>query len=520
VGIAFQAIERVWLRAGVLALGTVSVLTPLAYAADSQAPAANEATSPGTPDESVKFDDTLAEKFSAYRIEHVGKDGIKLVSAAHQNSYTVTLLGSDTNAESDHAELPAGEAWQRSFGMDVDGKLGSIFQTNLQTHFTQAQRTLDQELFGLQPLDTAGNNHRALAEVSFTTKFLGDRVSIGSTRKNSSLEPFEDVQTSKGTFEQDQFSASIWRVGHDELSVDGSLTRMDADYQDLVGNPSEILQKRNKETRQLRSKLNVDRVGLFVTQRNTSALAPNLPGARPAQAEIETGISIGLSDLRDSGSETVVAPIVAMLPDSIWLSTDHGSVESVVESASPFGALEKSAFGLSRNWDIAALDLSYWRSSVQASPSLASDALWRAHGMDVTGNIYSGPWSVSGSLSWYRADNFAAWNNSAEGSVNGSLFLAWHPQWGPKLSAGLTNYAYQADFFDYHGLEQSSLFRYQVAVDISPWLASSLRDGQTQLTFLASFQGDATRSQWSQAAYNGQEGNVFVGLKFARPFLY
>jgi len=256
-----------------------------------------------------------------------------------------------------------------------------------------------------------------------------------------------------------------------------------------------------------------------VTERNISAIVPDRPGASPAQAEIETGINVRLSDLRNAGSESFVAPVLAVLPDTIWISTDHGSIEPASENAS-FSALEKSAFGLTRNWNAAALNLSYWQSTVQTRPGFATDALWRAHGMDVTGNLYSGPWSVSGSLSWYRADNLAAWNNSAEGSVNGSLFLAWHPQWGPKLSAGLTNYDYQADFLDYHGLEQSSLFRYQVAVDVSPWLARSLHDTQTQLTFLASFQGDATRYQWSQASYNGEEGNVFVGLKLARPFLY
>jgi len=520
VGIGFQGLRHVWLRAALVALGIAPILTPVAQAADSEASAADQPAADGATDQPVRLDGKLAEKFSDYRIEHVGKDRIKLVSTGLENSYAVTLLGSNSSAESAEAVLPAGEAWQRSFGVEVEGKLGAIFQTDLQTHFTQAQRTVDQELFGLQPLDTAGNNNRAVGEVSFTTQFLGDRISIGSTRKESSLEPFAELQTSKGISEQDQFSASIWRSAHTGLSVDGSLTRMDADYQDLIGNPGDILQKRNKETRQVRSKLDVYGVGLFVTQRDTSALSPDLPGAHPAQAEIETGISVGLSDLRDSGSGTLVAPVMAVLPDSIWLSTDHGSVEPATDNSSPAGALEKSAFGLTRNWDVAALNLSYWRSTVQTRPSLATDALWRAHGMDVTGNLYSGPWSVSGSLSWYRSDNLAEWNNSAEGSLNGSLFLAWHPQWGPKLSAGLTNYAYQADFFDYHGLEQSSLFRYQVAVDVSPWLASGLRDTQTQLTFLASFQGDATRYQWSQASYNGQEGNIFVGLKFARPFLY
>ena len=40
------------------------------------------------------------------------------------------------------------------------------------------------------------------------------------------------------------------------------------------------------------------------------------------------------------------------------------------------------------------------------------------------------------------------------------------------------------------------------------------------LPILAVLAGDTTRSQWSQAGYNVQDGNVFFGLKFARPFLY
>jgi len=518
VGIAFQTIQRVWLRAAMLTLGTL-VLPALAHAADVQA-TDDDTAAAETAGQPQKVKEISADKFADYRIERLGKDGIKLASTGQLNSYAVTLLGSDSNAESDHTVLPAGEAWQRSLGVEVEGKLGNVLETSLQTHFTQAQRTLSQELFGLQPLDSAGNNQRALGEFSVSTKFLGDRIGISSTRRQSSLSPFAEAETSKGTSEQDQFNASILRWGHDGLSVDGSLSRMDADYQDLVSvNPGDILQKRNKETRQLRSKLNVDRVGLFVTERNISAIVPDRPGASPAQAEIETGINVRLSDLRNAGSESFVAPVLAVLPDTIWISTDHGSIEPASENAS-FSALEKSAFGLTRNWNAAALNLSYWQSTVQTRPGFATDALWRAHGMDVAGNFYSGPWSVSGNLSWYRADNVAEWNNSAEGSINASLFLAWHPRQGPKVSAGLTNYAYQADFFDYNGMEQSSLFRYQVAVDMAPLLATTLRDSATQLTFLASFQGDSTRSQWSQAGYVGQEGNVFFGLKFAQPFLY
>ena len=140
--------------------------------------------------------------------------------------------------------------------------------------------------------------------------------------------------------------------------------------------------------------------------------------------------------------------------------------------------------------------------------------------MDVAGDIYSKRWSLSGNVSWYRAGNTALRLNSAEGSVNGSLFLTWHPSHGPKLSAGVTNYSYQADFFDYNGAEQSRLIRYQLALDFSPVLASAWFDKETQLTMLASFQGSKTGSQWSQVGYNSDEGNLFVGLKLARPFLY
>jgi hypothetical protein len=87
------------------------------------------------------------------------------------------------------------------------------------------------------------------------------------------------------------------------------------------------------------------------------------------------------------------------------------------------------------------------------------------------------------------------------------------------LSAGVTNYAYQADFFNYNGAEQNSLMRYQLTVDGSRLLASALSDRNAQLTFLASYQGNKSRSQWTQADYSSDVGNVFVGFRFARPFL-
>jgi hypothetical protein len=174
---------------------------------------------------------------------------------------------------------------------------------------------------------------------------------------------------------------------------------------------------------------------------------------------------------------------------------------------------------MTRNWNSGAINLSYWQSTVQAAAQLPDMAQWRGHGMDAAGNVYSGRFSLSGNLSWYKANDLALLNNNSENSVSGSLFVSWRPALWPKLSAGVTNYAYQADFFSYNGAEQNSLMRYQLTVDGSPLLATALSDRNAQLTFLASYQGNKSRSQWSQADYSSDVGNVFVGFRFARPFL-
>ncbi len=174
---------------------------------------------------------------------------------------------------------------------------------------------------------------------------------------------------------------------------------------------------------------------------------------------------------------------------------------------------------MTRNWDTGAVNLSYWRSSIETATPLPNEAEWRGHGLDLGGNISPGRWSMSGNLSWYTADNLAVLNNSAENSLNGSLFLSWRaPSW-PKLSAGITNYGYEADFLDYHGLERSSAMRYQLMLDCSSLLANALSGKSAQLTFLASFDANNSRSQWSQSGYSSAAGNMFLGFRFARPIL-
>jgi hypothetical protein len=82
----------------------------------------------------------------------------------------------------------------------------------------------------------------------------------------------------------------------------------------------------------------------------------------------------------------------------------------------------------------------------------------------------------------------------------------------------MTNYAYQQAFLSYAGLEQSSVMRYEVGVD-STSLLSAWRDSGAQLKFIASYQDNNSRSQWSQADTATGMQNVFFGFKFTRSLL-
>lgn len=442
---------------------------------------------------------------SAYHIERLGNQGIKLTSKNFENSYTITVLGSNTEGASQ-----AWDAWQKSLGVQVEGKLGGYLKTDLRTRFTEAQRTPDVGLFALQTTDPAGRDRRALEEFSLTTQFLGDRVAVTSSRRASNyagLDPALDH--SKGAYEQDRFNAWLWRSDRSSFSIEGSTSRVDSGFQNLA----QAAQTKNEESQHLRSKLSFGRAGIFVGQRASLALAPDRSTALSRQSDVETGATLGLSDLRQGG------PLLYLLPDSVWVSTNHGSVRQGDALASEARPMEKSAIGMTRSWESGSVNLSYWRSAVEAPASVPDESQWSGRGMDIGGTLHSGRLSVSGNLSLYTADNLAAWNNTAESNVNGSLFLTWTRATWPKLSAGVTNYAYQAAFFDYNGLEASSLMRYELAVDSSP-LLSAWANPEAQLKFIASYQGNSTRSQWTQNDYGGAStGDMFLGFKFTRSLL-
>lgn len=490
------------LRAALLVLGT----TPLAFNA---ALAAQDAALKDSKSEVLPR--VVVTPPSAYRIEKLGNQGIKLTSKNAENNYAITVLGSNAEAEAgDLRTLQAGESWQKSLGVEFQGKLGGFLKTDLSTRFTELEGTLIGQPFGMPISDAVGTNRRALEELSFSTQFLGDRVAITSSRRASNQSSFATAMAgAKGAHEQDRFNAWVWRSDKSSLSIEGSSSRVDSGFQTLALTPYPT-QTKSEESRQVRSKLSYGRAGVFVGQRQSLSLAPDRSTTLSRQSDIETGATLGLSDLRQGG------PLLFLLPDSVWVSTNHGSVEQGAQAyeARP---MEKSSIGMTRSWDSGTVNLSYWRSSVEGAPSFADESQWRGRGMDLAGTLNSGRLSVSGNLTWYTADNLAAWNNTAESNVNGSLFLTWRRAAWPKLSAGVTNYAYQAAFLDYGGLEGSSLTRYELGVDSSS-LLSAWADPAAQLKFIASYQGNSTRSQWAQNDSTGAS-DVFLGLKFTRSLL-
>jgi len=496
VGFRVGAKASAWLCTAALLLGTSSVSLTTAVAAEKPAPkdSANDVPLfvPVTPP-------------APYFIERVGNQGIKLSSKSSTNSYAITVLGSNGEANS----APGLEAWQKSLGVEVEGKLGSFMKTDLSTRFTELEGAADPRAFGPQTTDALGMDRRALEEFSLTTKFLGDRVAITSSRRASDhLAALDSALEGRqgAVSEQDKFNAWVWRSPTSSLSLEGSSNRVDSGFQNL----SQAMQTRNEENQQLKSKFSYGRAGIFVGQHEALALAPDRSTPLSRQSDIETGASLGLSDLRTGGV------VRELLPDSIWVSTSRGAVEQGSETAVS-RPLEKSAVGMTRSFDGGSLNLSYWRS--QVTPPVSDESQWRSHGMDIGGTLKSGPLSLSGNLSVYSADTIVIARTSAESNVNGSLFLTWSRAAWPKLSAGVTNYAYQSSFFDYGGVEQSSLMRYEVALDSTP-LLSGWRDPQAQLKFIASYQDNSYRSQWAQTGDTGGVAqNVFFGFKFSRSLL-
>ena len=154
---------------------------------------------------------------ATYHVEELGDKGVKLISNNLENNYALTLSGSNSDADTGLEALAPGEAWHKSLGVELEGKVGALLNTDFRTNFTEVERNSSAELFGLQSLDASADNRRALEEFDATTKFMGDRVTFTSSRRTSSLVPLgAGADDSKGTSEQDRFSAYLLAIGSEQ----------------------------------------------------------------------------------------------------------------------------------------------------------------------------------------------------------------------------------------------------------------------------------------------------------------
>jgi hypothetical protein len=204
----------------VLVLGTAPLVLGSALAAEEAPPSANAVELLLRPP---------AAASSTYHIEKLGNQGIKLTSKNPENSYAITVLGS--SAETAGAQAGASEAWQKSLGVQVEGKLGSFLKTNLTTRFTELEQSPDFGPFGPQSAEAVGTERRALEEFSFTTQFLGDRVAITSSRRASDHVGLDPALGRRGGYEQDKFNAWVWRSTKSSLSIEGVTSRVDSGFQ-------------------------------------------------------------------------------------------------------------------------------------------------------------------------------------------------------------------------------------------------------------------------------------------------
>jgi len=208
--------------------------------------------------------------------------------------------------------------------------------------------------------------------------------------------------------------------------------------------------------------------------------------------------------------------VLSLAPDTIWVSSNHGSLETGIASAALPAGTQKFTTGATRGWSTGDAFVSYWQSSVGMNASSIDVGQWSGRGLDAGGNLYFGKWLIYGSVSVYSDDNRGPWSSTAENSVSGSLLLTWNPTGGPSLTAGVMSYRYGYSMLDYGGFYGSDLQRFELAADFSR-VASARLDWDIGLKFLASYRTDVHESQWGNARSGDGLGKVFVGLRLGLP---
>ena len=450
--------------------------------------------------------------YAPYQIETTGDHGVRLSSTNSDVWYALTIGGTNANVSQGGQSLQPGETWRRSLQAEMQGKIGSILTMDLHSRFTEAARDADDSLFALQSVEGKGQRG-ALQDYQLSTHFYGGRVTFDSSHRVSTLAELDPgAHGVNGAAESENISASLWRNDFVDFSVSGGYDSMDANYADIDTTSADTSLK-DKQRFRYGTKLQVGKVGVFANQTSESAVSDT---AAPRQSQLETGVSLKLSDWRNE-KLAFFHPLLAIFPDSVWASISRGEQHQIENGAPDSGEIEKTSFGADRNWKRGGLNLNLWQMTISTPPAVREGSQWHDEGVSAGGNFRTGPWTLSGNMSWTRDDNIALLNNTAESTLNGSVFVTWQGPDLPKLSAGVMNYGYEQQFFDLGGLNRNGSMRYQVALDLSPWLASAHNDTNTQLSLLASVQDNSNASLWGETGHNETVGREFFGFRLIRP---
>jgi hypothetical protein len=437
----------------------------------------------------------------SYKIEKVSTQGFKLTSKNSENNYAVSVLGSSKEASA--TQILQSGAWETSVGVEAQGTIGVFLKTNMRARFTELVNSLHPDSPAPLFRDVMARNRRVLEEFFFTTQFLGDRVTVTTSRRASELDAFgRALQSGTAIHKQDEFKAWLRRSRRSSLWIEGTAARIEAGFQENLAQTSKT---KGEELEQLRLNFSYGRARGFIARRDARALAPDQNRVLSHQSDVQTGASLGFSDLNRHG-------LFSLLPDTVWVSANHGTI-APDGAPSALKPVEKLAMGVTRKFSAGSVNLSYWRSAIGDAPSLSNQLEWLGRGMDIGGTLRSGSLSVAGNLSWFSSDNMAAGNNTAKSMLSGGLYLTWSRSAWPSVSAGVSNYAYQSTFFDYGALEQNSLMRYELVV--SSALRPAWANPNTQMKLIASYEENRSRSQWTQTQ-DIRADNLFFGVKLTR----
>jgi len=440
----------------------------------------------------------------------------KVVTLKRAGNFDFRIVGSDANSASNAQALKAGETSRKYVGIELGGRLGSVVQTESRIRFTEAESDPEKALFDLQPANHNADARRALQDFSTISRFFGDALTVSSYQRNSSFALVDTTgENTRGQLQQHHVTAALWRSDRTQFDVDAALSRTTSDYWDFGDAPDADLHANNSEVAEYRSKFRLDKIGVSLFHRDTTALTginAGEPGAR--RAETEARVSLDVAGWRERLGGLAGNGRLLPLPDSVWVGTNSGALVENDAAATLRQSVNKLSLGATRSFAFGTLNASYWQTAAAPMAGSADASRGAGHGVDLGSNVHFGAWGVSGNVSFANNQVLAAGNDSEADSFNCAFFLTWKAPLKVDIKAGVTTNAWQNALVDFDRMERNNSFRYQLALDLSQLASSSLAQKNVQLKLLASIDGNQSRSQ---AEYVNSTGDVFTGLQFALP---